>query len=99
MKNLKYLFILSLFIITSCTNPTENPDDAIKFPQRFVYSGSDEDTTYISLKTLRNNDGTLRIEATGWGISECGLFLSARTEENILSLYILGFCGTVPSYT
>jgi len=96
MKKLKYLLFLVIFINVACTNPTENP--ANKFPEKFVYTGSDQDTSYTSLKTVRNNNGTLRIEATGWGISECGLYLSARKEENILSLYILGFCGTVPSY-
>ena len=36
MKKLKYLLVLSLFIIASCTNPTENPEDANKFPEKFV---------------------------------------------------------------
>jgi hypothetical protein len=69
-----------------------------KFPEVFLEIGKDDDHSYNSLKTIRQPDGSLKIEIQSWGIAEYFLFLSVETSE-ILKLQMTGECGTVPSKT
>jgi len=88
------VFIM-LVIFWGCKTPTETIPAIGRFPEIFLEAGSDIDTTYISLRTIRLQDGTLKIQATGWGVEEYGLFLNLQTENKFLTMNIMGECGTV----
>jgi hypothetical protein len=65
------------------------------FPDAFLEAGKDDDHSYMSIRTTRQSDGSLKIDVVGWGIAESGLGLSVGRSEDALKLSIFGRCGTV----
>lgn len=109
---MKKIFLVSLvclnFIFIQCkkvdnANPIIPDNDELpekkQFPEVFIETGSDVDTTYIAMETSRTSTGILKIVATGWAIEEYGLFLNVMRQDTTLSLMIMGMCGTVPTLT
>ncbi|MBI5216308.1 MAG: hypothetical protein HY960_11195 [Ignavibacteriae bacterium] len=96
-----HLFIISLLLtLLGCKSPTDTePQTQAQFPEVFIESGTDSDSSYMSLRTARQGDGTMKTEVTGWGVEEYGLFLDCKTDGHILFLNIMGICGTVTSET
>lgn len=99
MKHQHVLIVLLIFF-GACKTPTENnvPTEG-RFPEVFLEAGSDSDSSYIALRTFRLQNGNLKIQVTGWGIEEYGLFLNCQTESRTLTMNIMGECGTVSSRT
>lgn len=101
---MKYQYVaITCFLLVffgGCKTPTENnvPTEG-RFPTIFLEAGSDSDSSYIALRTIRLQDGNLKTEATGWGVEEYGLFLNIHTESGTLTMNIMGQCGTVFSRT
>ena len=79
------------------TNQTVNEPG--RFSDKFLEAGHDSDHSYISTRTVRQLDESLDVFITGWGIEETGLFLHHNIADSTLNLHVMGFCGTVPSYT
>lgn len=102
------MLLIALFILfLGCKSPTEtnnvlenepNPPTN-RFPEVFLETGNDSNYSYISLRTIRQRDSILIIHATGWGIEEYGLYLEHSIKDSILTLNIMGMCGTVFTYT
>lgn len=94
------LVVLCLFALIGCKTPAENsPLGQNRFPEVFHEAGTEADSSYIALRTIRLADGNLQTQVTGWGIEESGLFLETQTENNGLTMSIRRICGTVFTYT
>ena len=74
-------------------------DIELRFPDTYLETGQDEDHSFMSIKTRRQSDGSLKIDIEGWGISEYGLFLGAQAKESVMELRIWGVCGSVFNHT
>ena len=99
-----FFTIFSLLTLFSCEGGknilrSEKSDIPNLFPQKYIESGKDSDKTFMSLNTTRNPDSSLSVTVSGWGIYESGLFLHTSVKDSVLDLSIIGFCGTVPSFT
>lgn len=70
-----------------------------EFPTAFLEAGSDSNHNYLSMKLIRQSDGSLRIDLVGWSIEETGISLSADISGSTLNLIIMGECGVVNSWT
>jgi hypothetical protein len=98
MKPILYILIsLSTIAFYACEHSTEK--SLSKFPELLMHAGSDSDSSYISLQTIRQTNGELLAQVTGWGVEEYGLFLDCSAENRILTMQITGRCGTVFTHT
>lgn len=70
-----------------------------EFPPAFLEAGSERNHNYLSLKLIRQSDGSLRIDLIGWGIEETGISLSTNIGGSTLNLVVMGECGVVDSWT
>ena len=57
-------------------------------------TGNDNDHSYTSLKSSRLDNDHLKLEVTGWGIEETGVFLQTSVENDVLFAHVMGECGT-----
>jgi hypothetical protein len=64
-----------------------------------IEKGSDADSSYIALRGVRKEGGTLELQATSWGIRETGLFLMRSDAPRTAIFAFMGYCGTVSSRT
>ncbi len=95
-------FIIPIFVVlvvSSCEYFNEENQQTGRFSNKFLESGYDSDHSYISLRTVRQPDESLDVFITGWGIEETGLFLHHKIVDSTLNLHVMGYCGTVSSYT
>jgi hypothetical protein len=100
MKIKFYLAFFSLLVFNACSDETILPESkVISFPEFFVESGSDIDSSYISFRGIKRNSDTLEIQGTSWGIIEYGLILEKEDFPNSKFYKFTGICGTVSSYT
>jgi hypothetical protein len=65
------------------------------FPDTYLETGKDDDHSFMSIKTTRQSDGSLKIDVEGWGITEHGLMLFAAANGDVMEMRILGRCGSV----
>lgn len=101
MSNLYFpVACILLVVFCGCKTPTENnvPQES-RFPEVFLEAGSDIDTTYISLRTIRLQDGNLKTEVTGWGVEEWGMRLYCKTESATITMRIIHECALFFNYT
>lgn len=98
MKIARYLYTtlcigMCCFILSACTHAS---DVAVKkrFPSTFLEKGNDNDHSYISLKSYRLDNDYLKLELTGWGVEQTGLFLNDIIEGDVLVMHVMGECGT-----
>lgn len=98
MKKALYLSITLCISICCLTfSSCNNTSDVVarkRFPSTFLQAGSDNDHSYVSLKSYRLDNDYLKLELTGWGIKEFGIFLQDYVKDDALVLNILGECGT-----
>ncbi|MDL1891943.1 hypothetical protein FBQ87_03495 [Sphingobacteriales bacterium CHB3] len=102
MKSKIYLSLIAMIIsAVGCHKEENNISQATSsgFSDTVVQKGSDEDTTYFSIRTSHQLNGTLNIDVSGWGIQETGLHIDASTSNSILSLRMIGMCGTIQMTT
>jgi hypothetical protein len=69
------------------------------FSQFFFEKGTDEDSSYISLRGLQKENGLLELQATSWGIRETGLFLHRVKSPRSALFVFMGECGTISTAT
>lgn len=67
----------------------------LRFPDAYLETGEDDDHSYMSIKTTRQSDGSLKIDIEGWHIREMGPFLNVGTNIGVMKMRIIGRCGTV----
>ena len=104
MKTLLLLILTSCLLLLGCKNPTENKDnlptvDEELFPDEYLEAGYDSNYTFISLLTLRLPNGTLEVEAVGYGIEECGILFGQSVYNKEFSISIRNGCQTHPNPT
>lgn len=95
--------VVLLFFLVNCNGDSDSlvePEQQFtNFPEFFMESGTDSDTSYISFRgTLLEND-TLELQTTSWGVVETGLFLNRRYSNRSVLFRMMGICGTVESRT
>ncbi len=69
MKSKIYLSLIAMIIsAVGCHKEENNISQATSsgFPDTVVQKGSDEDTTYFSIRTSHQLNGTLNIDVSGW---------------------------------
>ena len=91
------LISFTIFVLSACEQATEK--SSTKFPEISLQAGSDSDSSSISLRTIRQPNGELLAQVSRWGIKETGLSLTWSTENRILTMYIMGRCGTISTCT
>jgi len=96
---LAFIPMFFVLVVPSCENPNEENYQAGKFSNKFLELGNDSDRSYKSLRTVRQSDESLEVFITSWGIEETGLFLHHSISDSTLFLQVMGYCGTVSSYT
>ncbi|MBX2977274.1 MAG: hypothetical protein KF721_14185 [Ignavibacteriaceae bacterium] len=93
-----FYFLLSLIIIGCEDKITTHEIARANFQEFFIEKGSDEDTSYISLKgTIKNS--ALIIETKSWGIWETGLSLQRENLNKEIVFSVIGNCGTISAWT
>ena len=70
-----------------------------EFPPAFLEAGSDSNHDYLSMKLIRQSDGSLRIDLVGWGTEEMGPSLETGIKDSTLNLIVMHECGVVDNWT
>lgn len=86
MKSKIYLSLIAMIIsAVGCHKEENNISQATSsgFSDTVVQKGSDEDTTYFSIRTSHQLNGTLNIDVSGWGIQETGLHIDASPAAKV----------------
>ncbi len=96
MKKL-ILFVCALFIAGCSKSVDYKYSDG--FPEKTLTYGNNADSTFRSIQTVRQGDGTLKVLLTGWQVVEYGIFFNAVRNQKSLIVNLMGECGTVPSKT
>ncbi len=107
--NISFTVAIAALLLSCSESPTESSrtitfgsnyaEGQGEFPEAYLSSGTDRENTFRSLKSIRNSDGSLALEVSGWGIREMGIMCRREIENETLRLQIFHFCGTVQSRT
>ncbi|MCB0286430.1 MAG: hypothetical protein R3C41_05860 [Calditrichia bacterium] len=106
---ISFTVAIAAFLLSCSESPTDSgrkitfgsnyAEGKGEFPEAYLSSGSDRENTFRSLKSIRNSDGSLALEVSGWGIREMGIMCRREIENETLRLSITHFCGTVQTLT